>query len=181
MVFLFLIKKLEQIIIKIKSNKKKRVLLTIGKQQCGDYIINIQSVETGHPDSQYDFSTYYKKNYTRENYKFSFETSIGIQFKKGSVYKEYDNYRLMENINLFHQDFKYYKISNNEIVLIYQFDEDFYYTIDLKDDSQCYDLQGYYMHDEQGKKQMLENYSFINYLENDYNLQDALIITVIKK
>lgn len=146
-----------------------------------NYTINLNSLSPGHPSSDADFTTFYISDlYTRENYKFQYYILIDLKFIKGLADNDFSSYNTMENINLFNKDFKYQKISDTEILLIYKYDDNFYIVINLNDHSQCYGLDGNYLYDESGKELMLEKYDFDEFIKDNDEFKNAINIKVNK-
>ena len=146
-----------------------------------NYTINLNSLVSGHSDSNADFTTYYTSDlYKRENYEFQYDIQIYLKFIKGLADNDFSSYSTMENINLFNRNFKYQKISDTEILLIYKYDNDFYITINLNDHSKCYGVDGNYIYDESGKELMLEKYDFAEFVRNNNEFKNSINIQVNK-
>lgn len=145
----------------------------------GSYDILIQSQEVGHPSNGIDFSTYYQSDtYIRENYQFEYNIDIAVNFFNSSVNDQFKNYSFMKEIKLFNKKFKYNKIADDEIILIYKHDDNFYLTINLKDYSTCYNLEGNLIYDENGNVVMLEDYDFLEFVKQDEDFYNTLNIKI---
>lgn len=145
------------------------------------YKVSVQSVEVGHPSGKFDFETsYISDTYTRENYEFKYDILIGVKCIEDSINKVYPNYNTMKDIKVFDKDFKYEKISDVEIILLYKQYDNFYITINLKDYSVCYGLDGNYLLDENGNEIMLEKYDFLEFIKKNKEFSNALKIEINK-
>lgn len=145
---------------------------------CGfgdNYMLFGYSNELGHPGHPYNFVTYYiEDSIYRNTYKFKFEVMLGIKTQNKSVYEEFENYDVMPVIKLFDKNFKYKKISDEEIILTYKFDNSHYITINLEDLSECYNLEGNCILDENGNEAMLEKYDFLEKIKENKKFSSTL-------
>lgn len=145
------------------------------------YKVSIQSVKPGHVSGGTDFQTIYVSDtYIRKNYKFRYNVIIGVDGIEESVNIQYPNYDAMRDINVFDKNFKYEEISDEEIVLVYKCDNNFYITINLKDRSDCFGLDGNYIIDENDNILMLEKYDFLEFIKENEEFNNVLNIEINK-
>lgn len=145
------------------------------------YKVSIQAAKGGHPSGKIDFETsYISDTYTRENYKFRYNIVIGVNGIKDSIHKEYPYYNTMKEIKVFNKEFKYEEISDEEILLVYKYDDNFHITIRLQDYSECYGIDGNYIYDENGNDIMLEKYDFLEFIKENEEFNNALNIEISK-
>lgn len=173
-------------VIIVKTTKKDDEIFETGAfNEMGfvfnNYKVSMKSVEVGHPSGNFDFETnYISDTYTRENYKFKYDILIGVKCIEDSINKKYPNYNTMKKMKVFNKYFKYEKISEEEVILLYKQDDNFYITINLKDYSECYGLDGNYIYDENGNVLMLEKYDFLEFIKENEEFSNALKIEINK-
>lgn len=146
-----------------------------------NFQIEIYSENSGHPDRDYDFMTYYNKMYEKADYDMDFEVSLGLNFVNKSVENGIENYFTMKDIKVFNKDLKYTEISDNEIIIIYKFDDEAYLTINVQDRTDFYNKEGNLIKDQNYNSIKMEEYDLADMLVKDKDFSNTLSFEISKK
>lgn len=164
-------------IIAFSTNKKtQRTTGNFGKFQfeLGNYMIEGNTTNGGAPSKEYDFCTYYGKLYNMGEKTIDVDAEINIKAHNDLVYNDYSNYDDLESMKIFRREFKYIK-EDDKITFIYKHRDDLFITIDVVDDSICYDEQG----NQTGiAPKDIPGYDFWEILNQDVNFLNAVSMNI---
>lgn len=142
-----------------------------------DYKVDIYSNVSGHPEGIYKFMTCYNKMYKRNEYDMKFSVSLGLDL----VNEPIENYSIMKDIKLFDKDLKYKELSDNEIIIVYKYDDEAYLTINVEDRTVFYNKEGNRIEDENYNSIKMEEYDLADMLVKDKDFSNTLSFEISKK